>query len=460
MSARRSLTQPLPMELVGPLDSAEIQNYNKLLRLYRNRYSPLIRLSTTLLSWDNAKLRNNTNNNINNTNSEDAQYRQNPFCTPVPTLSVKRSIAVIDDQKQQNAEATLQRFLQYRLLSYILLHNLIPEDTTLLKNTAERLLIRHYAHESGKTNSFLIADLVLKKTILIDPHHGFISPDGNHRNVNNYCKDLDKFDLTLEYIFVTHAFLDLQLGVTDVLAAYQHQNKKDNVVKVVSGLSPNKEINAGHTETYALGDFITVRTNAVPSFSRENIVVELYLSLPDSNAETLVALFAGTAWSVDSPPRGDVLDSYDAVLRLATQQAGDLPSVTELCQNDDLKFFASRGAMQTARENLYQFFVKRYGLDDQSHTNKHNSVVLFPSHGGYSNMSNQLDMYLGIYLSDLMKFAQCRKVIDCVVGDGNGGAAAYITYSRMMPPMPQWITYQTNRIAKSTTITKYPTCRE
>lgn len=336
----------------------------------------------------------------------------------------------------------------------------------------DAVVVRHYVHESSRTASFLIADIICQTAALIDPTRYML---------DSYEHDLNVLGLQLTHLVVTHCFVDAALCV-------QELTDRHPTASIVSGVEPVSSDGcdvaappsfrvrpAGEAQDVVLSERLVLRAVSVPSFSPESLMVEMKLR------GTLVALFTGTAWGTDAAPRADLYDAFSALAHPSSPAsaacgpftaAGNDDKMTVADVEHTVKFFPSREAMTVAQASLKTFFFDRYlfpsvgaapiggneeggeeDCDDLGDAGaqpnnlplcdrkgRYDRVVLFPSHGGYSNVSNQLDLYWAIHLGDLKRMRHARTVVDTLLSPD-----AYVAYAKQLPALPRPLLFQANR---------------
>lgn len=403
---KQLLYRPIAVEVCGTMNDPCVKEIVSLLRKYCARYSMLLRMIATLVAMPLSE------RVIFGDHSRDEENRKPPVCTAPPfAVTANFSVPVIErfhcrsiekkknSEKHSNSSGQLDSFdffagdlesskqkfcdfMAYRFFPLLFTQFLSDEnDEGFAKNgrtyESSTLIVRHYVHETTRTGSFLVADLNSRKAALIDPL----------LNIEEYEEDFRKFSLDLDFVLVTHCFVDVLSGVDRLRAKYTD-------LKVWSGISLEP---AGTSHHVRLSDRISFVTVSMPSFSPENIVIEMYV------LNDLVAVFSGTAWSTDSAPRADFFAEFP--LYFCSEE-------TELDYSaEDRK----RLSIEIAFSSLSRHFRDRYfspSLSPLLSSIHRDKVVLFPSHGGYNNVTGQLDLYWGCFLGDILRAKHSRAVLD------------------------------------------------
>lgn len=398
----RGFFRPLLVEVCGCLDDASVQVVVKKVQECHVRYRSLLRINLTLFS---------------SSLSEDQIFgtSQHPPLVTAPMWAItanesypvlhrfhavsaddgaeKRFIdsairsrplsqLALPEEKEkieldtENAVRAFDEFMQFYFLPLSLTHNFLRLSNapapSFSSEDVSQIVIRQYIHEASRTCSFLIADLVARKAALIDPQW----------DVSEYEADLQKFCLNLDAIFITHCFVDIVSGASKLCDV-----RKNSKVKIYSGLLLEE---AGTTYSHSLSPLLSFSTVALPSFSRESVIVELHLRT------TLIALFVGTAWSSDAAPRADLYDFFDGEARSTTVEGKE----SEASKNESAILIAFRSLRLHFRERYFS-------LHDPQ-----NRVTMFTSHGGYNHVTGQLDLHWGCYLGDLFREKHSKKVLN------------------------------------------------
>lgn len=449
----------------------------KKLRAFRNRYSPVLRTAHAL-----AAAAVSEEELFGCAEGSDGWLRRpqwavsgNKTLCIVPRLHAKAGAGT----SAANAEAAFDEFMKYRFLSHAMTHNFFPFPPTAAANAeavlpsfapadVEALLVRHYVHESSRTASFLVADTVTRAAVLIDPSRYFLA---------TYVQELSLLGLQLKHVVVTHCFVDLALCVRELLAAHTGASVISGIQAPVipplssscssggatdhdSGPTTFRVREAGEVQVIQLSESIHLHAIAVPSASPESQLVELRLR------GTLVALFSGTAWGTDAAPRNDLYEAFGAVVdSVASSAAATAPgsALREAGMECEARFGASSDAMLIAQRNLKTLFYDRYLFPPEtdsvidgsggvgvahgppvrapfSQRGRDDRVLLLPSHGGYSNVSHQLDLYWGVYLGDIKRMRHARVVVDTLATP-----EAYVSYAKKLPTLPRPPLFQSNR---------------
>lgn len=452
---RRIRFHPLLLEVAGNLDDPILKDLVGRLRKYRNRYNPILRLMCTLLTTRLCEAEV----------FGDTPGTEPIFTAPKWALSADKQFCIVNRlyPKGENGCSieggsptttmthadsiinTFEDFMSFHFLPMALTHNFttpaeeetsdkreqptspvaasgscaatlpsLPSATTeevpyFTAEDVENLIIREYVLEATRTSSFLIADRTSRQAVLIDPN----------QNTDTYVADLDQFSLSLHSILLTHCYVDIALGLDDLRRRFPQ-------VQVLCGLPLQP---AGTITEAPLSERVHLRLLAVPSFSPECVMVELHVR------GVLVALFTGTAWSTDAAPRADLYHSFPVESPDLTHEV--VPST-----------FTLTDAMETAQSSLKKFLYDRYLYPPASlappppmRREWLERVVLFPSHGGYNNVTNQLDMYWAAHAGDFIRMRHSAVVLDTLkTADG------YCKYNKKIPPLPRPPLFHSTRL--------------
>eukprot|EP00796_Vickermania_ingenoplastis_P007197 gene7197-5057_t len=360
--------RPLAIEVCGPMDDPCVKAITALLRLYHSRYSSTLRTIYTLLTSP-----------FSEEEIFGCSSREGIVKAPQAAVTANGTVPVVHRLHSSDVGggsndplASVKDFMKYAFLSLVMVHNftrLSPQDRLFDPLEASRLLVRDYVHESSRTVSFLVADLSNHTAALIDPQW----------DVTCYEADLDRFHLKLGAVFLTHCAVDIRSGVLTV-------KERHPEIHIASGLPLQS---AGSTHSWALSDSIGFTTVAVPSFSPENIVVELHIR------GTLIAVFTGTVWSTDSTARPDYYCSFPLEDFQRAQPASE----------SERRHAATTVAFTSLRVHFRERYFEKLPplLRDR--------VLLLPSHGGYNHVTPQLDLFWGCYLADFSRALHTRRVL-------------------------------------------------
>ncbi|AAZ10932.1 hypothetical protein, conserved [Trypanosoma brucei brucei TREU927] len=410
--ANGSRFKPVLLEVAGALVDNRCADVTRRLRQYRNRYAPILRLVTTLIApvmeesqlfgdddscvesaavADDGRLKEGVTEMAGATavvggdgalrgrNGGVKRGRGEPLIT-APRCAVvaeKRIIVVhrLHDKEVPDAVEKLERFMSYHFLPLALLHNcqpnISPDDVP--------FVLRHYVHEATRTASFLVADLSKRAAAIIDPQV----------DVSCYEEDLAFLQVQLVGIVLTHCFVDIAMGHAALLEHHP-------TAKLLSG-TPFVSTGYGCSDGLSLhlSSRLHLRCISVPSFSPECLVVELHLDAQ------LLALFTGTVMGTDAVPRYEFF--------------GDFPLPLE--PQGDLQHTSAMPAPEVARRFLRERVWDAYFFPDPAagHVQPWDHVVVFPSHGGYSNVTHQLDLYWAVHIGDMKRMKHSRTVMDKIL---------------------------------------------
>lgn len=405
---KRRPCRPIVVEVCGAMDDPCVTELVNVLRKYCVRYSMLLRMVSTLFATPLAE-----EEIFGVFSGKNDEHRKLPVSTaPLWAVTANFSVPVIERfHSHQGRNVTERRekpayrespdsiisvandlkrcrnqfhdFMSYQFFPLVLQENFKGENdeglaTRLSTFEPTQLIMRHYVHETTRTGSFLVGDLKSKKAVLIDPL----------QNTDEYEADIQRFSLDLFGILVTHCFVDVLSGVERLKSKYPD-------AKVWSGFSLEP---AGTTHQVNVSEFIFFVTVAVPSFSPENIVVEMYLH------NTLVALFTGTVWSTDATPRADLYHDFFSY------------SCAQVKESEASEEEKRRFSINIAFSSLSQHFRDRYfsATSPLISSMSRDKVLFLPSHGGYNNVTNQLDLYWGCFLGDILRAKHSKKVLDAL----------------------------------------------
>lgn len=396
--------RPIAVEVCGSIDDPCVKEIVTLLRQYCRRYSTILRMISTLFTTPLPE-----KCIFSEPSGKDRECRTSPLCTaPMWAVTANFSVPVIERFHPEkgkrgekgvevspsiesadsisyfedvgNAKKKFHDFMAYQFFPLVLSQIFVKEGEGDVASKWETfqlsdLIFRHYVHETTRTGSFLVADFKHRKAVLVDPL-GI---------TEEYESDIAKFSLELVGVFVTHCFVDVRLGVDSLKLKYPR-------MKVWSGV-PWKP--AGTTYQVNLSENISFVAVSMPSFSPENLVIELHVR------NTLVAIFTGTSWSTDAAPRADLFSCF--FLHSCAQENEVEASVEEKV----------RSSISIAYESLSKHFRDRYFSKCSLYSSfDKEKVLILPSHGGYNNVTGQLDLYWGCFLGDILRAKHSRKILD------------------------------------------------
>ncbi|KAG5491538.1 hypothetical protein JIQ42_01442 [Leishmania sp. Namibia] len=345
----------------------------------------------------------------------------------------------------------LEDFMAYHFLPLAMTHNCPPSES--MPALANTFVLRHYVNEASRTSSFLLADPfhisasnpadTLAAAVIIDPRA---------EQLDAYVADLSRIGATLSCAIFTHCYVDGASGLDELLVRFP-------AARVVSGipLAP-----AGTTEDVHLSPRLRLRTVRVPAFSPECLLAEIYLS------EVLVGLCTGVLWGTDAAPRWDLLKwsafpreavhgpappassnggggdrdmavahSYEALKKYVFD-----PYFAPLCGGGAERNWSSRNAVKSSHPDETMEDAQGKAEEATADSNGLQRVVLFPTHGGYSNVTNQLDLYWAAHLGDLARMKHSRTVIDTLATT----AEAFARYKKRLPPLPHPPSFDASRV--------------
>ncbi|RNF25644.1 beta-lactamase domain-containing protein [Trypanosoma conorhini] len=420
--------RPVLLEVAGSLGDTVCQEVTKRLRQYRNRYAPILRLTATLMAPAVQEVElfgpceaieggdgRSTNSkegvteeredgrcehSRSGTRSDVSMTRKRPredaiISAPRAAIMAENRIEVVRRLHENNNSMTavekLEAFMAYQFLPLALTHNCRPESSI----TETSFVLRHYVHEVTRTSSFLIADLTERTAAIIDPQF----------DISAYEADIAALQLQLCGVVLSHCFVDIAMGHASLLARHP-----EAVLLTGTPWMQGMEMPAEAWPTLPLSPRLQLCCVPVPSFSPECMLVELRFD------STLLALFTGTVFGTDAAPRHDFFAEFP----------GLLPPTGTTTPPDA----AARVAQRFLKERLWDRYFAQSAEGSKGQTPDH--VVVFPSHGGYSNVTHQLDLYWAVHLGDLKRMNHSRKVIDNLLDP-----AAYATYVEGRPPLPK-----------------------
>ncbi|KAG5468587.1 hypothetical protein CUR178_01421 [Leishmania enriettii] len=334
----------------------------------------------------------------------------------------------------------LEDFMAYHFLPLAVTHNCPPSES--MPALANTFVLRHYVNEASRTSSFLLVDPFhisasnpadsLVTAVIIDPRA---------EQLDAYVAGLSRIGATLICAIFTHCYADGASGLNELLVCFP-------AARVVSGvpLAP-----AGTTEDVHLSPRVQLRTVRVPAFSPERLLAEIYLS------EVLMGLCTGVLRGTDSAPRWDLLNwsafpreavhrpappassnggggdrymavaySYEALKKYASDP------YAPLCGGGAERSWPSRNAVKSSHPDETMEDARGKAEEATADSKGLQRVVLFPTHGGYSNVANQLDLYWAAHLGDLARMKHSRTVIDTLATT----AETFARYKKRLPPLP------------------------
>ncbi|KPI85584.1 hypothetical protein ABL78_5359 [Leptomonas seymouri] len=381
----------------------------------------------------------------------------------------------------------LEEFMSYHFLPFAMTHNTPSPSIDTTNGEASRnasaflsaectFVLRHYVNEASRTSSFLFADpyhapcvasdadgvgAAVLPAVLIDPRE---------EQVEAYLADIAALGATLSCILFTHCYVDGSSGLPTLAAHFP-------AARVVSGLPLAP---AGTRRSIPISSYLSLCTVAIPAFSPECLLVEVRAN------STLVGLCTGVLWSTDAAPRWDLLQwsTYPAA-----QPAKRFTGVASCLENGVEEEGGSSPygggdkdvALAHTHRVLKEFFFEPYlaplynsvantqardrpgkssraegdevsdendnavpQVEEQSRSEVEalQRVVLFPAHGGYSNVTNQLDLYWAAHLGDLCRMKHSRTVISTLATS----ADVFVKYSKRLPKLPHPPLFDASRV--------------
>ncbi|CAG9581901.1 conserved hypothetical protein [Leishmania major strain Friedlin] len=346
----------------------------------------------------------------------------------------------------------LEDFMAYHFLPFAMTHNCSPVEA--ISASAKAFVLRHYVNEASRTSSFLLADpFYTSASVPADAVAGAAIIDPRAEQLEAYAADLSRFGVTLSCIIFTHCYVDGASGLAELIDSFP-------AARVVSGIPLEP---AGTTEDVQLSPRLRLRTVRVPAFSPECLLAEIYF------CGVLKGLCTGVLWSTDAAPRCDLLQ-WSAFPR----ETGHVPTPPSFSIN------GGSGDRDAALAHTHEM-LKKYLFDayfsplcasvrgpswpsgraaksartDEALANQEEQmeeatpesealvqVVLLPTHGGYNNVTSQLDLYWAAHLGDLTRMKHSRSVIDAL----ETTAEAFARYNRRLLPLPHPPSFDTSRV--------------
>ncbi|GET92190.1 hypothetical protein, conserved [Leishmania tarentolae] len=352
------------------------------------------------------------------------------------------------------ATRRLEDFMAYHFLPLAMTHNSSPPEATSTSASATTFVLRHYVNEASRTSSFLLVDPFYTSASASDVTvAGAAIIDPRAEQLEAYAADLARIGATLSCIIFTHCYVDGASGLTELLERFP-------AARVVSGipLAP-----AGTTEDVLLSPRLRLRTVRVPAFSPECLLVEIYFS------EVLKGLCTGVLWGTDAAPRCDLLH-WSAFPRETGH--GRAPPSSSINGGGFDRDAALEHTHATLKKYLFDAYfsplcasgsgpsrpsgrVAKSARTDEAVEEKKETmdeatpnsdclehVVLFPTHGGYNNVTSQLDLYWAAPLGDLTRMKHSRAVIDALATT----AEAFVRYNRRLPPLSHPPSFDASRV--------------
>lgn len=394
---------------------------------------------------------------------------------------------------KERAVRQLEHFMTYHFLPFAMTHNIpaSPTSAAAAPSAQPTFVLRHYINEASRTASFLFVDPfhtpcgatataeavapaqqqqqqspLLLPAVLVDPRE---------EQLDAYRADLARFGATVTHVIFTHCYVDGSAGLSQLQAHFPS-------LHVVSGvpLSP-----AGTTTDVVVSTYLRLRTIAIPAFSPECMLVEVHAG------DVLVGLCTGVLWSSDAAPRWDLLhwSTFPATSSEVGQgtvypeeeESGEA-SAAGAAQRQQHQYGGGDrdAALAHTHRVLRQFFYEPYlaplcgptppqegerrgksartegneeeeekGEEDEirlavvdAAVDRLQRVVLLATHGGYSNVTNQLDLYWASHLGDLARMKHSRLVIDTLGADEK----TFVRYNTRLPRLPHPPLFDASRV--------------
>ncbi|KAK7197477.1 hypothetical protein NESM_000697100 [Novymonas esmeraldas] len=479
--------RPVLVEVAGCMEDTIARDLVQRLRRYRNRYQPLLRCVFTLVATSVPEARLFGDGDKDAAGAEgagDGAHHAAPplFTSPRHAVSVNKTFALVSrlcpppprlvcaapltrattpcwaDASAAAAVAEvaasggcheravhrLEDFMAYHFLALAMTHNSPPPPPTPAPaSAAPAFVLRHYVNEASRTASFLLVDLehpCATATASAGVDAAIIDPRAEQ--VASYVADLHRFGATLRCIIFTHCYVDGASGLVELL---QHSPG----CRVVSGvpLAP-----AGTVDVVPLSSRLQLRAVRVPAFSPECLLVEICVD------GVLAGLCSGVLWGTDAAPRWDLLrwsaiassdgdgggsDVTDRDAALAHTHAVLKKHLFDvylapLCAGGGVAKAGRTVASPEDGEPESEAVSRRA----TAHRDALQRVVLLPAHGGYSNVSHQLDLYWAAHLGDLVRMKHSRTVIDTIATTSH----AFAKYCKRLPALPHPPLFHASRV--------------
>ncbi|KAH8606913.1 hypothetical protein ERJ75_001425900 [Trypanosoma vivax] len=420
--------RPVLLEAAGSLSDACCRDVVQRLRCYRNRYAPILRLMTTTMapSVDEQRLFGSANIDAERGSEDKELLAGGQECTvgvgrskpvePVEALVAAPHAAVVAEKKitvvrrlhegaDGDAVKKLETFMAYHFLPLALLHNL--KSGISLGDIP--LILRHYVHEATRTASFLVVDRVEGTAAVIDPQV----------DISCYVADILALQVRPVATVLTHCFVDIAMGHCALLKRYP-----DMCLLSCAPFEPRREVDENGSQCmwpeFQLSARLALKCVPIPSFSPECSVVELHLD------GVLIALFTGTVLATDAVPRHEFFDDFPSNLDTSLQLQGGVE------EGEGMKCGvpSTAVAQQFLKERVWDRYLFPEVTQEEGQILDH--VVVFPSHGGYSNVTHQLDLYWAVHIGDLKRMKHSRTVLNKMLD-----SAEYNEHARGRPSLPK-----------------------
>lgn len=412
----RPLVREVRVELCGRLHDANYQLCSATLREFRTRYNPLIRCYFTAVG-DAAS--------GTDSQSEDSLLKTHFRSSNVSALSFDGHVALhrlSEERRGVSAPQWLVEFMEQSFLAAALRRTLQQathpaaalSELTAFKDDANEmlgsspwpLLFRHFIHEGTRTASFLIADLASRQAVVVDPQF----------DISEYLHVLRRHSLQLVAVCLTCFFMDIRTGHKELMSAFPNAS-------LITGC------NAQQHESVVLSVRFCVRVRSAPLLTSESVLFELYATIPSNECENVrVAVMTGASLPLDGFPRCDL----KAILPTAPC-AADSNGAAD-CSDKDAELLASFRALQEVFRVYFGSTFQSVPLLD--------AAVLFPSHGGYSHMTHQLDLHWAAHVADLKRFSHVKRVYEVLRDDDY---KAFCKYVKALPRLPVGGMFALNR---------------
>ncbi|PBJ79120.1 beta-lactamase domain-containing protein [Trypanosoma cruzi] len=419
----RSTFRPVLLEVAGSLDDTVCQEITRRLRQYRNRYAPILRLTATLMAPAVQEVElfghcegvdvtygRATNGKKGIAEGEETNGKSGSgsmvakrlrgdslIAAPCAAIMAERRIKVVSRLHENNdgmsAVEKLEAFMAYQFLPLALTHNCHPK----LSLSEKSFILRHYVHEATRTSSFLIADIQEKTAAIIDPQ----------LDISMYEADISAFRLRLCGVVLSHCFVDVVMGHAALLTKHP-----EAVLLSSTPWTQEVDVPTEGWPALSLSPRLQLHCVPVPSFSPECMLVELHYN------STLLALFTGTVIGTDSLPRHEFFADFPGLSPKSNVSSCEATTT------------ATTVAQRFLKERLWDRYFAQTGEGNNGQTPEH--VVVFPSHGGYNNVTHQLDLYWALHVGDLKRMKHSRNMLGKLLDH-----ESYAAYVQERPPLPK-----------------------
>ncbi len=302
------------------------------------------------------------------------------FTSAQPAFSIQGEV-VLETLADDAALQRLQRYLDWVFLG--------RKAALLAGRPTAQLAIRPYIHEALRTASFLVVHSPSRRCVAVDP-------------TASVCDaircDVQTEGLELVAVCITHAFRDVLLGHDVLLASWPS-------AQLVAGARRQEHSNNGkciavspESPTLGAAD-VTMSAIPTPAYSDDGLVFLLRIGTVPA------CYFTGAAWPLDALPRVD------------------LAAAEEHLSFDE--------ALGRAYKTLVMLRRVIFGSPEACPAAEVGDPIVFPSHGGYNNVSNQLDLHWAAPVSALARMQHTRRLLAAL-----DSFEAYKQQMTEAPPLP------------------------